>query len=737
MHGTNRNEKCLSLCQLGSSRRLYSIGPFFKSGLTVFKQQVRALNLIYVINEATKPRNGDLAIIGGGVAGVTAAAAAAALGWKVHLFEQRPVLCHLQHGCDTRWLHPHIYDWPQPGSDDPYAGLPLLNWKEGTAATVTEQIMLEFNEIARGAGDNLKIHLGATTQLAEGNRVKWDNSQENPRGGEREFSHIVLAVGFGIEAGVHEASTPSYWRNDSVNQPRPGITSEKPDLYFVSGTGDGGLIDLLRARISSFNQGRIIDELINADDPHGAELIERLRDIVKSWSGGGTTFERNWLFNKYDDLKKRKLLVELDRKVEKRLRRDTAAILNGRERTFSEVLSLSSASMFNTLLTYILYQLRAFSYVYGDFRRDAPGQVTIGQDAVSPKLARAIAAKKLAPKEKTPVARSVSLTYDHLTIRHGADRKQSLLSVGVDEIEIESLKKQQAKEVAKDTIEPLWPAGWWSLNNRLSDRINEPIEFVPPATLTIASTFVSTLSDILIQLRQVANGVPSKALDLSGRDFRMTLHRLLDIQGKAFFQQVAYYAGTRTEGSPGRVFEVETGLVGLVCRSGAPIRARRKNKKDWARLWKALALKEHGAQPVNTKVQAILACPFFVPSEVGNERHVSLVLFIDSEQVDFFTPKILETVFSASAGFVHTLDERVETGDVRFATRSFRGYKPKLRAGDRQIFDEFKHILQVVDEAEFQQFVDKLTFDKVRSFDAELQLPRLGRQPRAAATLPA
>src|SRR5258705_11053726 len=98
MHGTNRNEKCLSLCQLGSSRRLYSIGPFFKSGLTVFKQQVRALNLIYVINEATKPRNGDLAIIGGGVAGVTAAAAAAALGWEVHLFEQTPVLCPLQSG---------------------------------------------------------------------------------------------------------------------------------------------------------------------------------------------------------------------------------------------------------------------------------------------------------------------------------------------------------------------------------------------------------------------------------------------------------------------------------------------------------------------------------------------------------------------------------------------------------------------------------------------------------------
>src|SRR6266404_8685966 len=151
----SRNERCLSLYKLGASGRLYSIGPFFKSGLTVFKQQVRALNLIYTIHTSPKHQVGKMAIIGGGVAGVTAAAAAVALGWDIHLFEQRPVLCHLQHGCDTRWLHPHIYDWPVAGSDDPYAGLPLLNWKEGTAATVTEQIMSEFEEIAKAAQGRL------------------------------------------------------------------------------------------------------------------------------------------------------------------------------------------------------------------------------------------------------------------------------------------------------------------------------------------------------------------------------------------------------------------------------------------------------------------------------------------------------------------------------------------------------------------------------------------------------
>src|SRR6185295_13919274 len=161
-----RIDKCRSLCQVGSDQ-LYSIGPFFKRGLTVFKQQVRALNLIHAIHTSNKHSAQTMAVIGGGVSGVTAAAAAIALGWEVHLFEQRPVLCHLQHGCDTRWLHPHIYDWPQAGSEDPYAGLPLLNWKEGTAATVTEQIMTEFEEIAEAAKGRLHRYLGATTLLAD------------------------------------------------------------------------------------------------------------------------------------------------------------------------------------------------------------------------------------------------------------------------------------------------------------------------------------------------------------------------------------------------------------------------------------------------------------------------------------------------------------------------------------------------------------------------------------------
>ncbi|HXQ36907.1 MAG TPA: hypothetical protein VN843_23045, partial [Anaerolineales bacterium] len=273
---------------------------------------------------------------------------------------------------------------------------------------------------------------------------------------------------------------------------------------------------------------------------------------------------------------------------------------------------------------------------------------------------------------------------------------------------------------------PLWTAGFWSKNITLPGWVKEePIEFVPPATLTIASTFVSTLSDILIQSYQARNSTK--------REFRITLHRILDIRGQTFFQQVAYYAGNageRLKGSPGRVFPIETGLVGLVCRQGVPITAKKESEADWDALWRALTLTEHDANAVGPKVGAIMGCPFFIRSADATHRHVCLVLFIDSEQAVFFDESILDTIFAASAGFVSNLDERVRCEDVRFATRSFLGLEPKLNKRDSALFRKYKDTLQVLDGGEFGKFVDKLTFQRVRSFDAELQLPKLGREQK-------
>jgi hypothetical protein len=117
-------DEFIERCKVANDLELYAIG-LSERGITLYKQQVRALNLIYGLHKAEKL--GDtIAVIGGGAAGATAALAAATLGYTVSIFEQRPTLFHLQQGCDIRWLPPHIYDWPASGSDSPYAGLPLL-----------------------------------------------------------------------------------------------------------------------------------------------------------------------------------------------------------------------------------------------------------------------------------------------------------------------------------------------------------------------------------------------------------------------------------------------------------------------------------------------------------------------------------------------------------------------------------------------------------------------------------
>src|ERR1700681_704023 len=87
----------------GSNR--FFIAALDGGGITLYKQQVRALNLLFALQvqkRLERQKQPTIAVIGGGASGVTAAAAALVLGCRVHLFEKRPLLLHLQHGCDTR-----------------------------------------------------------------------------------------------------------------------------------------------------------------------------------------------------------------------------------------------------------------------------------------------------------------------------------------------------------------------------------------------------------------------------------------------------------------------------------------------------------------------------------------------------------------------------------------------------------------------------------------------------------
>src|ERR1700679_949376 len=87
----------------------------FERGVTLYRQQIRALNLVYSLVEARDsagrhivPQESRLTVIGGGAFGTTVAAAGAYAKFQVVLIERHQTLLHLQRGCDTRWLHPRF-----------------------------------------------------------------------------------------------------------------------------------------------------------------------------------------------------------------------------------------------------------------------------------------------------------------------------------------------------------------------------------------------------------------------------------------------------------------------------------------------------------------------------------------------------------------------------------------------------------------------------------------------------
>jgi hypothetical protein len=826
-------EQFLDLSRLGGSGKVYTIGPFFSNGVTLLKQQIRALNLVHslaICDSRLLSPTKRVAVIGGGIAGVTAAAAAVYLGSEVDLFEQRPVLCHLQHGCDTRYVHPNIYDWPDPNSDNPYADLPLLSWKAGTAAEVTRQIVNKFEELVKDAeaSHRFRRHLGATTQIADGGRVRWDNSGDKPRGGQERFDLIILAAGFGVELGVGEGAARSYWRNDDINQPIPGITSERRQLYLISGTGDGGLVDLLRCRIKGFNQGWLLDELVSSDD---SILIEALKRITKDWKELGRNArrrQRSWLFDRFlslagPDLRlidalnnggdiptkgrnlafianvrnalhfrifdangqavvdtnesqlpdstpqiaglksllralwivsplplsdKAKVITAvisivghaplaqtgilggLRWRLQQRLRGDTTAILNGRATTFAEVLRLDSASLFNTLLTFLLYELDGFSYVHGICRQSATdNEAVIEQD----------------PLKQMERPHRIEYVVERLIIRHGTDLRKPLQMLGVTNQDIDDLEQRQRSEDLYDNTKPLWSAGWWSDEQRKrlnpSQNVKTRFEFVPRATVALATTFVATLAAVLVeQLNRGSDGRPSAGTTnkpgrgrVPAQEFRATLHRLLEKRHEQLFQQIAFYEGygRRLTGLPARVFNVHSGLVGLACRLGKPVllNCGTSDGSRWRELWNALQVGEDIETPPHN-VKSMLACPLFAATENAGDmaegKHVSMVLFMDFQSPKFFDrPEVMGLIIAACAGFVKNLNElgerelEHEKGDkvVRFSSSKFQGYKvpPRRSPEDLAILRNYRGLVTEVPDKKCRSLLDANSRFRARS----------------------
>ena len=230
---------------------IYYIGGF-RPPITFLSQQHRALNLIWALLETHYDFTGkSIAVVGAGLAGLTVASALRVLGSTVVVYEQTTSILPLQQGNSTRFVLPHVYEWPTPGSAYPRTHLPFLNWQADPAGVIAQDVINQWNRLG--------LEVETDTPIRRVRLIVDQPTIEFPDRTTRDFDLIIIASGFGIEHSRLAAHTPPYWRNDDLDQPvmRNGIFT-----CLISGIGDGGLLDALRIRLSNFRHGEFLSWLL-------------------------------------------------------------------------------------------------------------------------------------------------------------------------------------------------------------------------------------------------------------------------------------------------------------------------------------------------------------------------------------------------------------------------------------------------------------------------------------------
>jgi len=269
--------------------RVYILGSREKR-VTLLAQQIRALNLVYSLRRmSVDKRPAKIAVIGGGVAGTTAAAAAHLAGAEVIVLERKKRLMGLFHN-SHRYLHPHLFDWPAPTAETTNALLPVMNWHAGRAENVIEQ--LEEAWQARFAKD-IEVRYDVTLDETA---CHWDDEPpflawteivhpQLPRvPGSGTYDAVIVAVGFGIERDPPATDAAccdlvkSYWLNDALEQSDPDHPLKR---VLVSGCGDGGIVDYLRLTLRSFTNEVAPGILSLLRNDRFRELREELRELER------------------------------------------------------------------------------------------------------------------------------------------------------------------------------------------------------------------------------------------------------------------------------------------------------------------------------------------------------------------------------------------------------------------------------------------------------------------------
>ena len=173
-----------------------------------------------------------VAIIGGGVAGTTAACFLLKAGAKVTLFERESDVLMRFKAAKHRLIHPHLYDWPRPGWDDQEARVPHMNWRFGSAASIADELYEKFDETVAIYGEQMRIHKNVSKVSYETHSVTAEIPGKEAVSDV--FEHIIFAVGPGKESLISQGK--GYWSEDPI----AALQKNSHETFVIIGTGDGG-----------------------------------------------------------------------------------------------------------------------------------------------------------------------------------------------------------------------------------------------------------------------------------------------------------------------------------------------------------------------------------------------------------------------------------------------------------------------------------------------------------------
>ncbi|MBX3563603.1 MAG: NAD(P)/FAD-dependent oxidoreductase [Sphingomonas sp.] len=262
---------------------VYFVGPY-GARVSFASQQRRVLNLIWALREGgdklwPNMRQPRAAVIGAGIAGVTCAAALRMQKCSVWLYESTGSELGLQRQAKHRFVHPSINFWPeQPLSWT--TRFPFMDWYAASCEDIIKMISRQWQKPFRGKIAQLKTNYEFKGFEAvppggpNGGRVKLSFV-----GRDDEFADIVfITTGYGREKDLDDPKFKSYWESDHVDR----LTEDKDKHYAVSGTGDGGVIDVLRLTYPSFMSDELALRFLLKIDPDAGDRSKKSlpREIV-------------------------------------------------------------------------------------------------------------------------------------------------------------------------------------------------------------------------------------------------------------------------------------------------------------------------------------------------------------------------------------------------------------------------------------------------------------------------